>query len=136
MSEGERLPLENRSRVSRAAASRSSWAWRAAISAASARSKRAKKDANEWILGQFPAGGTNVFDPLASALEDGDVDTVWLLSDGDPTAGAFVFPDQILREVRRLNASRRVAIHTISVGQESDLLRRLAEENHGTHHVR
>ena len=48
-----------------------------------------------------------------------------------PGAGKFVATPDILRAVRRLNQTRRVAIHGISIGMDSELLKRLAEENGG-----
>lgn len=98
--------------------------------------KRRKRAAAAWIDALHAAGGTNIFDPLEEALTDGRVDTIWLLSDGDPTDGRFTSPVDVLREVRLLNASRRVAIHCIAVGQESELLRTLAGEHRGTYHLR
>ncbi len=80
---------------------------------------------------QKPTGGTNIFDALELALEDPDVKTVFLLSDGAPGAGKYVKEEDILREVRRLNEVRRTAIHTIAVGMDSSLMRRLAEQNDG-----
>ena len=89
----------------------------------------------EAALGVFrglkPGGGTNIYDPLELALLDPAVDTIYLLSDGAPGSGKFVRDDEILREVRKLNAVRRVAIHTISVGIDSSLMKKLAEENGG-----
>jgi hypothetical protein len=37
--------------------------------------------------------------------------------------------------VRRLNQTRRIALHCVSIGLDSVLMRRLAEEN-GGHYVR
>lgn len=99
-------------------------------------SSRVKKEALTFVRDLKAIGGTNIFDPLHEALVESRVDTIWLLSDGEPTSGRLVFPTDILREVRRLNATRRVAIHTISVGQKSELLKRLARENGGTYHER
>ena len=61
-----------------------------------------------------------------------DVDTVFFLSDGRPTVGAFVDPDDILREVKEANDLRKVIIHTIAIGEfQKDFMKRLAEENGG-----
>lgn len=109
-------------------------AWQKGLT--SARSKKKKKDAQAFVMALEANGGTNIFDPLRLAIKDTKVDTVWLLSDGAPTAGEFLFDEEILREVRRLNTTRRVAIHTISIGQESALLKKLAEQNFGRAHVR
>lgn len=82
---------------------------------------------------QKPMGGTDLYDGLEKALLDRDADTVMLLSDGAPNAGKFTEPGDILAAVRRLNQTRRIAIHCVSLGTDSAFLRRLAEENSGTY---
>jgi hypothetical protein len=85
----------------------------------------------KYLLGLRPTGGTNIFDALEKALEDKEVDTIFLLSDGSPGSGKFVATDDIVREIRRLNQTRRVAIHCVSIGRDAELMRRLAAENGG-----
>jgi len=85
----------------------------------------------EYVRKQRPSGGTNIYDPLAQALEMKGVDTVFLLSDGVPGSGTYVATRDILRAVRRLNQTRRIAIHGIAIGQDSELLKKLAQENGG-----
>ena len=89
------------------------------------------------------AGKTNTYDALMSALgviegnvERGyktNIDTIFFLSDGRPSHGRFVEPDDILREVRAANELRRTVIHTLAIGEfEKDFMRQLAEQNGGT----
>ena len=78
-----------------------------------------------------PTGGTNIYDGLELALRMDDVDTIFLLSDGAPGQGKFVATADILRAVRRENQTRRIAIHCVAIGMESELLKRLAAENGG-----
>jgi hypothetical protein len=60
------------------------------------------------------------------------VDTIFLLSDGAPSAGAVVNRDALRREIRRLNRNRMVRIHTIGIGVDRpDLLRQLAADSGG-----
>ena len=47
----------------------------------------------------------------------------------------YVAPDDILRAVARLNQTRRITIHCVSLGRESQLLQQLAEA-HGGRYVR
>lgn len=62
-----------------------------------------------------------------------DVDTIFFLSDGRPTVGDYVDPDDVLREVKAANALRRVKIHTLAIGEfQKDFMKRLAEQNEGT----
>ncbi len=76
---------------------------------------------------------TNVFDSLERGLADRRVDTIYLLTDGQPTTGRFVDTPGILRGVREINRVRGVAIHCIAFGEESQLLRALAAENGGVY---
>jgi hypothetical protein len=78
-------------------------------------------------------GGTNIFDSLEVAFADDKVDTIYLLTDGQPTSGRLTDPDEIVEEVRRWNRTRQVVIHCISVGLDSDLLKRLAKMSGGTY---
>jgi hypothetical protein len=88
----------------------------------------------EFVKQLNPRGMTNVFDTLASALEDPEVNTIYFLSDGAPTMGKITEPQGILDRIRELNSERKVKIHTIGFHLDpgaASLMRRLAEENHG-----
>jgi len=91
-------------------------------------------------------GKTNTYGAIMTAmgidpskgLQTGDkdykteVDTIFFLSDGRPTVGEFVDPDDILREVKAANELRKITIHTIAIGEfQKDFMRRMAEENGG-----
>ena len=56
-----------------------------------------------------------------------------LLSDGDPTAGSVIDPRLIRERIARLNRTRKVQIHCISIGKPSPFLRALAKENGGAY---
>jgi hypothetical protein len=88
-------------------------------------------------------GKTNSYAALMTALgvEEGretdgyevPIDTVFFLSDGRPSHGRFIEPDDVLREVRAANELRKVVIHTITLGEfEKDFMKRLAAENGGS----
>lgn len=79
------------------------------------------------------AGGTNIFDALEKAFADPAVDTIYLLTDGEPSAGRLIAPDDIADEVRRWNLRRQVVIHCIGLGIDSALLKRLAAESGGSY---
>jgi hypothetical protein len=87
-------------------------------------------------------GKTNTYGALKFALGVNDVrtadatytkieaDTVFFLSDGRPTVGEYVDPDDILREIKALNDLRRVVLHTIAIGEfQKDFMERLAAQN-------
>lgn len=93
-----------------------------------------------------PVSGTNSFEALRAALADEEVDSVYFLSDGHPSVGAIVDPDEILTQIHELNRWRRVRIHTIAMlmgdppaafaaledaTAAERFMRRLADENDG-----
>ena len=78
-------------------------------------------------------GATNLYDTIKLAFEDPDVDTIYLLSDGEPTAGAQIDPHRIRDDVRFWNRHRRIKIHTIAVGGTLEILQWLAADSGGSH---
>jgi HEAT repeat protein len=94
-----------------------------------------RSDAMDYVRSLGPRGMTNVYDTLVSALDDPEVNTIYFLSDGAPTMGKIVEPGGILAAIRARNQQRKVKIHTIGFHLDpaaSQLMRLLAEENHGT----
>jgi hypothetical protein len=85
------------------------------------------------VEAQKPGTRTNLYDALALALGYKSVDTVFLLSDGMPNEGQYQHPDDILLALRHLNQTRRIAIHTVAIGTDSQLLRRMASGNSGVY---
>ncbi len=90
------------------------------------------------------AGKTNTFGALTAALGmtvgrpttkdryQVEADTIFFLSDGRPSHGVFVDPDDILREVRAANELRKIVIHAIAIGEfEKDFMLLLAQQNGG-----
>jgi len=92
-----------------------------------------RASAQSYVTGLRAAGGTAIFDALARAFEDKNVDTIYFLSDGDPSTGLIVDATLIRSEVARWNSARHVTIHCIAVGQDRALLRGLAEDSGGTY---
>lgn len=82
-----------------------------------------------------PLGGTNVHAALKRAFDEPEVDTIYLLSDGAPSAGEIVDPNALADEVARWNKTRRVRIHCISIGADSPMMKRLAAESGGEYGV-
>ncbi len=105
-------------------------------------SKSGLAEAGLAASANLEAGKTNTYGALMAALqvEEGspseysvDADTVFFLSDGRPSTGRFIDPDEILAAVRRANELRRVVIHTFAIGEfQKGFMRKLAAENGGT----
>jgi hypothetical protein len=78
-------------------------------------------------------GGTNIFDAIEKAFADPNVDTIYLMTDGQPSAGRLRTTEDIVDEVQRWNRTRQIVIHCISIGLDSDLLKRLAAMSGGAY---
>jgi HEAT repeat protein len=99
----------------------------------------------ERFLNQFDAiGATNIYDALEMGFQLGGLgasdrryevglDTIFFLTDGNPTHGKIQEPGRILCEIRRWNALRRIRIHVIAVGSDvnEDFLKALAKQSGG-----
>lgn len=111
-----------------------------------AATKDRKREAERFVVGLKPAGGTGLYDALADVLplEGAPVasltdapDTLFLLTDGEPTVGRVVDKSEILRRVAEANRISRVVVHTIFVGAgdgaSGSFLTELAQSNGGIH---
>jgi HEAT repeat protein len=78
-------------------------------------------------------GGTNLYDSLKEAFADPEIDTIFLMSDGEPSQGEVVEPLIIREHVAHWNENRRVVINTVAVGGALSILEWLAEDSGGTH---
>ena len=108
-------------------------------------------ESRDDLLGSFlpglrPAGPTNLHGAMAKALDfagrgiydkyyKAGFDTMYVISDGAPTAGQVIDKAEIRRQVRETNNLRKIAIHCITFGDsnDTDFLRLLAKENGGRH---
>ena len=88
-----------------------------------------------FVKKQSPLGGTNVYGALIKALSMRNVDTVYLLSDGEPSSGEVIDAQEIGEEMLLENRRKRVVFHCVSIGRESPLLARLARESGGNYVV-
>lgn len=92
-----------------------------------------REEALEFVSRLGPFGGTNLFGGLEAAFEDQDVDTIFVLSDGEPSVGDIIDPQLIREAIQEMNATRDVVIHAVSVGLDLEILRWLAEDTGGTY---
>jgi Mg-chelatase subunit ChlD len=80
-------------------------------------------------------GETNIYDALEFALKDKDVEAVYLLSDGMPTRGQFLVPEDVLSNIQLTNRIRGVKIHCIGFGMDSHLLKALSRDSGGQYRM-
>ena len=116
--------------------------WKRRMQPANLKNKAA---ARKFVEGLEPVGGTNIFDALLTALDVAaggkkakkgappQADTIFFLTDGQPTAGRITDANQILEEITRRNGMLGVKIHTVGVSKEqaAGFLLNLAKRNHG-----
>lgn len=105
-------------------------AWQDRVSENNAESM---EEAKSFVERLGANGGTNLYGSLDYAFDDPDVDTIFVLSDGEPTAGSVVDPMAIRQVVQRWNENRGVVIHCIAVGGSLQVLEWLAEDTGGTY---
>ena len=68
-----------------------------------------------------PAGDTYLYEALDAAFTvDPQFDTIFLLTDGNPTAGRYWTTPSLLASVRAWNRHRRAAIQTIGLSLSSE----------------
>ncbi|MHC4578194.1 MAG: HEAT repeat domain-containing protein [Planctomycetota bacterium] len=93
-------------------------AWRKRLVPATPGARRACR---AWIEGAEPGGWTNLFDALALALADDEVDTLYVLTDGVPSRGRERERRAILDEVAFLNRYKLTQINCVQAGSEQGL---------------
>ena len=96
-------------------------------------SEEGREAAMEYVsrLGAF--GATNLYDSIEVAFQDPDVDTIFILSDGEPTSGAVTDPFLIREHVRKWNEHRGITMNCIAVGGSLQILEWLAEDSGGSY---
>lgn len=81
----------------------------------------------------------NLYDSFVHAMLDPTTDTVFLLSDGVPTAGEYQLASRILPHFERLNRCARIEVHCVIIGNSSKgkkFMQDLAASTGGQHVVR
>ncbi len=95
-------------------------------------SKENIESAREFLRNNLPGGGTNIYDSLMTALEMDGVQTIFFMTDGEPTAGAYRTRSEIFTRFRRKNRDKRIVLNTIAAGKVSaEFLASLAASNGG-----
>jgi hypothetical protein len=78
-------------------------------------------------------GSTNLYGALKAAFEDEEMDSLVLLSDGDPTMGDLTHKPTILEAVEKWNRTMQATIHVVALGDaDRFFLRALAVNTGGT----
>ena len=94
-------------------------------------STQSRKDAVDWVERLGASGATNLYDTVKMAFEDKDVDTIFIMSDGEPTNGEVIDPYRIREDVAFWNKHRKVKINSIAIGGNLEILEWLAADAGG-----
>ncbi|MBL4847008.1 MAG: hypothetical protein JKY65_15925 [Planctomycetes bacterium] len=79
-------------------------------------------------------GRSNLYDTLAVAFEDPEIDTVFFLSEGGPTEGQFLRTARFMRHLTRINVYSRVRVHCLQITKATfgeKFLRKISEVTGG-----
>ena len=89
-----------------------------------------KAEATVFVERLESSGGTAALEGLRAAFDVEEADTVFFLSDGYPSDASS---DEILKQMRTMNADGDMTVHSIGVGDNKDeqFMQDLAEENGG-----
>jgi HEAT repeat protein len=68
-----------------------------------------------FLRSQSLAGRKNIWEAILAPLEDPDIDTFYLMSDGEPQDGEYVHWNRVVDHFQRRNAFRKVVVHTVSI---------------------
>lgn len=98
-----------------------------------AKSPETEAEALEWVERLGASGATNLYDSVKTAFEDKDVDTIFIMSDGEPTNGEVIDPHRIREDVAFWNKHRKVKINTIAIGGNLEVLEWLAKDAGGSY---
>ncbi|MCE9593893.1 MAG: HEAT repeat domain-containing protein [Planctomycetes bacterium] len=92
-----------------------------------------RTDAKTFVSRLGADGGTNLYGAVQTAFTDPDVDTIYIMSDGEPSVGDVTDQAEIRARVGQWNEHRKIVIHTIAVGGNFQILEWLAADSGGTH---
>lgn len=106
-----------------------------AFDAPRALDERVRRALSQFLRRTSPREHGDLVQALESALAQSGADTVYLLTDGDPSAGRAVSPGRVQAAVRQANRRRAIAVHTIGFGagkmMQRALLAGLARDSGG-----
>lgn len=79
-------------------------------------------------------GNKNIWQALVAVCEDPTLDTVYLLSSGEPEVGLYVHWNRVTLHLRELNRFHKVVVHTVAYNRSQwfrDQLQKIAEVTGG-----
>ncbi len=85
-------------------------------------------------LEDIKRGRGDMYDALMEAFQEEKVDTIFILSDGKPTYGKYVYKKNFLENLKKNNRYRKIVVHTVLTGRtgtEAKFMKDIAEVTGG-----
>jgi len=76
--------------------------------------KKAMTAAIKFVRAAKPKGGKDIWRALSAVVGDASVDTVILLSSGEPEVGEYVHWNRVTRHLADLNRFHKIVVHTVA----------------------
>ena len=92
------------------------------------------KKALEFVSDQNRRGNKDIWQVLERVVSDPDIDTIYLLSSGEPDTGKYVHWNRVTEHLKDLNRFHKVTVHTIAYSDNKwyrDQLEKIAEATGG-----
>jgi hypothetical protein len=92
--------------------------------------EKTRKQAAAFVKSIAPKGRKNIWEILELVVADPRIDTIYLLSSGEPEVGLYVHWNRVTEHLIALNRRHRVTVHTVVWSQSKwyrDQLEKLAE---------
>lgn len=93
-----------------------------------------REKAVEFLKGKTTAGAKDIWKVLETVVSDPDIDTVYLLSSGEPDVGLYVHWNRVTSHLADLNRFHKVVVHTVVYSERQwykDQLQKIAEATGG-----
>lgn len=97
-----------------------------------AANEKNRNDATTYVDKLKAGGGTNLYGAIKDAFADPDVDTIFIMSDGEPSVGDVIEPTMIREHVQAWNEHRKIVINTVAIAGQFQILEWLAQDSGGT----
>lgn len=97
-------------------------------------SAKTREKALDFVRAQPVRGRKDIWEVLQRALEDTDIDTVFLLSCGEPDVGLYVHWNRVTWHLADANRFRNVVVHAVAYSDKQwyrDQLQKIAESTGG-----
>lgn len=93
-----------------------------------------QKKAEDFVKTKTTAGAKDIWNVLETVVSDPDIDTVYLLSSGEPDVGLYVHWNRVTSHLADLNRFHKVVVHTVVYSERQwfrDQLQKIAEATGG-----